>query len=237
MPSSQRQAQENQRLGSRSSRRVRLRDVDGGGAGGVGAERGERADWPRARHQHTVARPHPGSFDTVGSDGGRLDQRPLSIGDRLGKADDLILRDYRELCHPAPGMGEPDARHRCAQVLEPAPAVRAVPAVHKRHDRDPIALGNARHARTGCHDVAGELVAEDLRVLRPGQRMGLDRRDDRPRNVLVQVGAADSAGCDPYNDFAGVGRGRLGHLLDAEVARGMEAKRAHVPTTPRGPRR
>ena len=42
-------------------------------------------------------------------------------------------------------------------------------------------------------DVGRELVAEDLRQLGAGQRVRLGRGDDRPGDVLVQVGAADPA--------------------------------------------
>ena len=56
---------------------------------------------------------------------------------------------------------------------------------------------HARHAGPDRHDVAGELVPEDLRVLRAGQRVRLDGRHDRAGDVLVQVGAADAAGRRP----------------------------------------
>ena len=52
---------------------------------------------------------------------------------------------------------------------------------------------DAGHAGPDRHDVAGELVPEDLRVLRSGQRVRLDGRHDRAGDVLVQVGAADAA--------------------------------------------
>ena len=63
------------------------------------------------------------------------------------------------------------------------------------------------HAGADRDDVARELVPEDLRVLRAGQRVRLDGRDDRPGDVLVQVGAADAAGRDAHDDLAGA---RLG---------------------------
>ena len=148
----------------------------------------------------------------------------------LGKAHDLILRDHRELRHPAPGVRQPDAAHRRAQVLQPAPTVRALAAVGERHDRDAIPFPRAGHAGPGRHDVSRELVPKDLRVLRSGQRMRLDRRDDRAGHVLVQIGAADATRDDSDDDLPDAGCGRLGHLLDPEITRGVEAKRPQPPT-------
>ena len=216
-----------ERLGARPSRRVRLRDVDRGGAGRAGAERGESADRPGPRHEHPVAGADAGTFDAVRRDCRRLDERALPVRHPRGEPDDLILGDGRELRHPAPGVGEPDAAHRRAQMLQPALAIGAVTAVRERHDRDAISLADACHARTDGHDVARELVPEDLRVLRSGQRVRLDGCHDRAGDVLVQVGAADAAGDDPDDDLARARRGRLGDLLDPEVVRCVEAKCPH----------
>ena len=71
-----------ERLGPRASRRVRLRDVDGGGAGRARAERGERADRPGPRDQHPVAGADAGALDAVGGDRRRLDQRALPVASR-----------------------------------------------------------------------------------------------------------------------------------------------------------
>ena len=124
-------------------------------------------------------------------------------------------------------MGEPDAGHRGAEMLQSSPAVGAPTAVRERHDRDAVALGDARHAGPGRNHVARELVAEDLRVLRTVQRMGLGRRHDRASCVFMQVGAADAAGGDPHHDLARARRGRFGDILDPNVLGGMEAKRPH----------
>ena len=112
-------------------------------------------------------------------------------------------------------------------MLQPALAIGAVTAVGERHDRDAIPLADAGHAGADRHDVARELVPEDLRVLRSGQRVRLDRRHDRAGHVLVEIGAADAAGDDPDDDLAGARRGRLGDLLDPEVVRCVEAECAH----------
>ena len=112
-------------------------------------------------------------------------------------------------------------------MLQAALAVGAVAAVGERHDRDAISLAHARHAGADRHDIAGELVPEDLRVLRPGQRVRLDGRHDRSGEVLVQVGAADAAGDDPDDDLAATRGRRLGDLLDAQVVRCVESERAH----------
>ena len=85
---------------------------------------------------------------------------------------------------------------------------------------------HARHAGADRDDVARELVAEDLRVLRAGQRVRLDGRHDRAGHVLVQVGAADAAGHDADDDLARARRGRLGARprSGGRARRGSEAR-------------
>ena len=114
-----------------------------------------------------------------------------------------------------------------AEVRQAAQAVAAAPAEDERHDRHAVAGGGARDALADRDDLAGELVPEDLRVLRAGQRVRLGGRDDRAGDVLVQVGAADAARRDPDRELARARRGRLGDVLDAQVAGGVEAERAH----------
>src|SRR6266536_563419 len=57
--------------------------------------------------------------------------------------------------------------------------------------------------------------------------MRLDGRHDRARDVLVEVRAADAACDDPNDDVARLGRGRLGYLLDPEVAGGVKTECPH----------
>ena len=149
------------------------------------------------------------------------------VADALWERDDLVLRDRCELPHAAPGVREPDACHRRAEVLQPTAAVRAPAAVRERHDRHAVALAHARHAGADSDHVAGELVPEDLRILRTRERMRLDGGHDRACRVLVQVRAADAARRDAHDDLAVAGIGRLGHVLDAEVPGSMEAKSSH----------
>ena len=47
--------------------------------------------------------------------------------------------------------------------------------------------------RADRHHLGRELMAEDLRIDRTGQRVRARRRDDRSGDVLVQVGTADAA--------------------------------------------
>jgi hypothetical protein len=112
-------------------------------------------------------------------------------------------------------------------VLEPAAAVRALPAVRERHDRHTVALRDSGDSGSDGDDLARELVAEDLWVLCSGQRMRLYRRDDRTRGVLVQIRAADAARRNTYHDVVGARRARLSHVLDPEVARTVEAEGLH----------
>ena len=149
------------------------------------------------------------------------------MGHALGESHDLILGDRRELRHAAPGVGEPDAGHGRAEMLQPAPAIGAVPAVGERHDRDAVALADTGDARADRNDVARELVPEDLRILRSVQRVRLDRCHDRTGHVLMQIGAADAARHDPDDDLPRARRGRLGDLLDADVMRRVESQCPH----------
>ncbi len=145
-----------------------------------GAERGQRADRPGPGDEHLVARADAAALDAVGGDRRRLDQRALLVGDAVREPDDLVLGDARELGHPAPRVAEPDAGHRRAQVLQPAPAVRAVTAVDQRHDRDAVARarrasrrGRSRRPRprTRGRGSAGS-GPRSAGAARPGSRSG-----------------------------------------------------------------
>src|SRR6185503_19288839 len=69
---------------------------------------------------------------------------------------------------------------------------------------------------------------ENLRVLRAGEGVRLDRSYDRPCNVLVQIRAANAA-CRHANDhLVGTRLGWFGHLLDSEISCLVKAKRAHT---------
>jgi hypothetical protein len=117
-------------------------------------------------------------------------------------------------------------------VVEPADAVEALAAVRERHHGDTVAGLDGRDVRADGDDVGGELVPEDLRVLRAGERVRLRRGDDRPGDELVQIGPADAAGSRPDQDLVVPRLARLGHVLDANVARGMEANGAHLRRCP-----
>jgi hypothetical protein len=70
-------------------------------------------------------------------------------------------------------------------MLQPSLAVKAVAAVCERHDRDAIPLYHPSYVVADCHNIAGELMPEDLRILRAGQRVRLDGRHDWTRDVFV----------------------------------------------------
>ena len=171
----------------------------------------------------TDARP----LDTVRRYRRRLDQSALRVSHPGREPYDLILRDGRKLGHPAPRMGEADACHDRAEMLQPAAAIRAFATVREGHDRHAIPLGNAADTATRRNDIARKLVAENLRVLRSRERVRLDRSDDRTGYVLVQIRAANAAGGHPNHDLAGARRRWFGYLFDPEVSRLVEAKSAH----------
>jgi hypothetical protein len=112
-------------------------------------------------------------------------------------------------------------------VLEATGAVRAASAVRERHDRDPIAGGDTRNTRADRDDFSSEFVSENLWVLGAREWVRLDRRDDRPGDVFVQIGATDPAGRDPYDDFVVARIAGLGHVFDSKIACVVEAQRLH----------
>ena len=194
-----------ERLGPRAPGGVRLRDVDGGGAGGARAQRSERADRPRARHEHAVAGRHARTLDAVGSNRRRLDQRPLPVVDRLGEADDLVLGHHRELGHPAPGVREPDTCHRRAEVLQPPPAVAHRP----QNASGMIATRSPSATLVTPGPVSTTSPANSWPRIcgfcAPVSGCGSTGVTIGPADVLVQVGAADAAGRDAHDDVAGPG--------------------------------
>jgi len=113
-------------------------------------------------------------------------------------------------------------------MLKSPTAIGAGAAIRQRHDRNAISFCDAGDSRPDCQDIAGELVAEDLRVLRSSEGMRFDWRHDRTCDVLVQIGAADAAGDNPDNDLPFTRCRWLGDFLDSEVARLVEAKGPHA---------
>jgi hypothetical protein len=118
--------------------------------------------------------------------------------------------DHGVLGEAAPAAGQAVEAEAAAQVGQPGPALGAVAAEQSGLHRDRVTLGEAGHAPADLGDLAGELVAELDRVPLPGQRVGrLGRGEDRPFQVLVQVGAADAAPVhlDLDGALAGLGLG------------------------------
>jgi hypothetical protein len=112
-------------------------------------------------------------------------------------------------------------------MLQAAPAIGAVAAVSEGHDRCAVSHLDARHLSANRDDLTGELMTEDLGVLRPRQRMRLDRSDDRPGDILVEVRAANPTGGDLQHDLPGSWVRRRGHFLDPEIPRSVKSKCLH----------
>lgn len=70
-------------------------------------------------------------------------------------------------------------------------------------------------------------MAEYLGVRGPGQRMRLDRRDNRTCNKFMKVGATDTATGGPNHDLAWAWFLRLADILYPEITSIVKAKRAH----------
>lgn len=110
-------------------------------------------------------------------------------------------------------------------MLEPVPARAAAPAEDERHDPDAISGSDVADAGTHGDHLAGELVPEDLRRTRAGERVRNDRNRARPARILVQVGATDPTAARRDEHLA-VGRlTRRENSLDANVASPVEARR------------
>jgi hypothetical protein len=115
-------------------------------------------------------------------------------------------------------------------VLETAPAVLTAAAVDEGHHGHAVALPHVRDLPTDGDHLGRELVSEDLRKVRAGERVRLDRGHDRSCQVLVQVGAADPAPARRHDDLCRERDGRLRHVFDLELSTGVEAEGPHRST-------
>ena len=193
-----------------------------------GVQRGEDDDGPGSGDQHRVAGSDPGHIHPVRGDRGRFHEGALKVGDAVGQRADMRNGDDREFRDTAPVEAQADARHRDAQVVEPAPAVVAGTAVEQRHDRYPLTDPHLGHVGPDLHDLCGELVPEDLRELRAIEPVRLAGDDDRPHGVLVQIRTADAAPERADEHLTRSGRRRVGDVLDADVVLPMEHRCLHV---------
>ena len=107
-----------------------------------------------------------------------------------------------------------------ADVVVAGAARRAVPALVDRLDGHPVALGETRDTVADGGDGAGEFVADGQRHLLAGQRMRFGRHEDRPRVVLVQIGAANPVEPHLYLHRARA-RLRLGYISHLDLVRSV----------------
>ena len=142
---------------------VNVRDDDGFGAGGGGAEEGDEADGPRAADEDGVAEFDVGALDAGEGDGEGLEERAVL----KGHAADLVAPDGRVVDVAAEeavdGRGREEA-HREAAVVAARQAGFAVAADDVRFDGDAVADGEGRDGGVRGEDDARGFVAEDVRV-------------------------------------------------------------------------
>jgi hypothetical protein len=207
---------------------VGLGHDDLGGPRGPAGEQGECPDRANTGDQHGRSGLHPAAIHRVEGDGGGLDHRRLHVAHRVRHAEDVVAVDHGTLGHAAPVPGQADATHLLAQVIEAAAAVVIVARRDQRLDRDPVARLYVVDRRADVEHFGRELVAEDLRQLGPGVDMRQLGRDDRARDIFVQVGAADAAQ-HRADQHVGLAQRRLGggDFFDADVALVVETDGTH----------
>ena len=152
-----------------------------------------------------------GQVDAVDGDRDRFQQRGLGERKAVGQAMDDPRRHGDQLGEGAGAavVAARDAQHlpAVAQVDGAAAAVRAVAAVDRGVEGDPIADREIADGVAARRDRAGRFVSHD------------DRRDAPARRavVAVHVAAADAARGDAHQDLVGRGR-RRGQVGDLEVS-------------------
>src|SRR2546423_15034498 len=109
--------------------------------------------------------------------------------------------------------------HVEAVVLLAFLAVGALPARPARGDGNTLPSPDAPDFGADARDRAGDLVAEDHRLLQP-------HRSEATVEIVMQIGAADAAGLDAHLDVARA-KWRRSDLLDAQIFCRMEHRRAH----------
>ena len=96
----------------------------------------------------------------------------------------------------------------------PAPWRRQTPVLPISQMHHPVPMGKPTLpantiAVTNCDDLSREFVPQNLRICRARQGMRLDRRHDRPGDVLMQISAADPTGGYANDHFVTCWIGRL----------------------------
>ena len=97
----------------------------------------------------------------------------------------------------------------------------------ERHDRYPITLADRRDLGAGGENVSSELVTQNLRIRGTVERMRFDWRDNRTRDVLMKIGAADATARGSHHDFARAGLLGIADILYSEVASVVKPQRSH----------
>ena len=142
---------------------VDVRDDDGFGARGGGAEEGDEADGPRAADEEGVAEPDARALDAREGDAEGLEQGAVL----KGHVADLVAPDGRVVDVAAQeavdGRGGEEA-HVQAAVVAARQAGLARVADDVRLDGDAVAGLQVRDRRVRGQDDAGGLVPEDVRV-------------------------------------------------------------------------
>ncbi len=86
-----------------------------------------------------------------------------------------------------------------------------------RHDRNTIADLNVADVFSNFDDASGKFVTQDLWVRNTRQRVGLGWRNNRTNDILVKIGAADTAEERLYNDFVGKWSAGLSNFLNPNI--------------------
>ena len=182
---------------------------DEGELGGAAAGEelaGEQAHGSAADDEDGFADPGRRDGDGVDGAGQRFDDGGLGEGHRVG---DVVAVDggYGDVFGGAAVDGVADGAPAVAEVAAADAAPFAVAAEQGWVDGDPVALVDEVDVGSDGDDFAGELVAGDDREGGGREQAGGD----------VEVGAADSDGADPDDDFTGAGGG-VGCFADVHGA-------------------
>jgi hypothetical protein len=112
-------------------------------------------------------------------------------------------------------------------MLEATTTISAATAIRERHDRYSITFANGGDLGASGDNISSELVAQNLRVRGTVERMRFDWRDNRTRDVLMKIGAADATARGSHHDFARAGLLGIADILYSEVASVVKPQRSH----------
>lgn len=191
-----------------------LDNVDADNLGGtVGAGDGstEETDGTGTHDDDRVTRLDIGLLHDVDTDGEGLNQGTLLLGDVLGQLE-------AEVGWGAPVAGEGTVvgrgggkDHVGAEVVLASEAVGAATARVSGLEGDAVADLEGLHLLADLDDGTGRLVAQDHGVCD-------DKLANGAMDPVVDVGATDTSVVDGDDDIVGILEGRLGALLEGDVA-------------------